>query len=71
MAYAAFRNGDLVFLAKGTYAGTRGTFLSLRADTHWADTKQEDGVTREYPVDCMAFRHAGQAYDFHPEIATC
>jgi hypothetical protein len=32
-----FRKGDSVFLAKGTYQGTVGTFLNFRDDPKWAD----------------------------------
>jgi hypothetical protein len=68
MKQTAFRKGDLVFLDTGTYAGTRGTFLNLRTDVKWATVQQENGVTREFPVEYLASRRAGQAFDFHPEV---
>jgi len=33
----AFHKGDEVFLARGSYEGTLGVFLNLRADPKWAD----------------------------------
>jgi hypothetical protein len=53
-----FREGDEVILAEGTYQGTRGTFLCLRADPRWADIKERNGVVREHPVEWLAHAHA-------------
>lgn len=64
MSSISFENGDLVFLAKGTYAGTRGTFLNPRPDTKWADVREDNGIVREHPLDWLARRVAGQEYDF-------
>jgi hypothetical protein len=70
MKQTAFRKGDLVFLDQGSYAGTRGAFLSLRSDCRWANVQQENGVIREFPVEYLAPRQAGRVFDFHPEIVT-
>ena len=49
-----FREGDEVVLAEGTYQGTRGTFVCLRADPKWADIKERNGVVREHPIEWLA-----------------
>jgi hypothetical protein len=45
-----FRKGEAVIVARGTYPGTRGVFLSLRADPAWADIEESGGETRSHPV---------------------
>ena len=50
----AFREGDEVVLAKGTYQGTLGVFLHLREDIHWADITERNGNVRSHPVEWMA-----------------
>lgn len=64
MSKMMFHNGDLIFLSKGTYAGTRGIFLDLRSDPNWADVREENGVVRQHPVDWLAIRAAGQQSDW-------
>ena len=49
-----FHEGDGVVLAEGTYQGTSGVFLRLRADLNWADIKERDGIVREHPVAWLA-----------------
>jgi len=49
-ASAAFREGDEVVLAEGTYQGTPGVFLRLREDTNWADITERNGSIRSHPV---------------------
>jgi hypothetical protein len=51
---AAFREGDEVVLAIGTYQGTRGVFLKLKQDTAWADITEPNGVIRSHPVAWLA-----------------
>jgi hypothetical protein len=51
---AAFRKGDEIVLAEGTYQGTQGVFLQLRTDVNWADITERDGSTRSHPVAWLA-----------------
>jgi hypothetical protein len=53
-----FRKGDEVFLAKGCYQGTLGTFLNLRTDSKWADIMERNSQVREHPVEWL--QHASQ-----------
>jgi hypothetical protein len=50
----AFREGDAVVLAEGTYQGTPGVFLRLRDDVKWADITMRDGSVRSHPVAWLA-----------------
>jgi dTDP-4-amino-4,6-dideoxygalactose transaminase len=49
-----FREGDEVVLANGTYQGTLGVFLRLRADVSWADIRERNGNVRSHPVTWLA-----------------
>lgn len=49
-----FRKGDAVILAKGSYQGTPGVFVALRADANWADITEWNGRTRSHPVEWLA-----------------
>jgi hypothetical protein len=53
-AVPAFREGDAVVLAIGTYQGTRGVFLRLKEDTAWADITESNGGIRSHPVAWLA-----------------
>jgi hypothetical protein len=55
----AFREGDEVVLAAGTYQGTQGVFRHLRPDVKWADITERDGSIRSHPVEWLA--HSGVA----------
>lgn len=55
----AFREGDEVVLAEGTYQGTSGVFLQLKADANWADIKESNGDIRSHPVAWLAHNGAG------------
>jgi hypothetical protein len=46
----AFRQGDEVVLAEGTYQGTLGVFVRLRKDINWADITERNGTVRCHPV---------------------
>jgi transcription antitermination factor NusG len=46
----AFKEGDNVVLAEGTYQDTPGVFIRLRQDVNWAEVKQRNGVVRCHPV---------------------
>jgi transcription antitermination factor NusG len=46
----AFREGDQVVLAQGTYQGTLGVFVRLRKDANWADVTERNGSVRTHPV---------------------
>jgi hypothetical protein len=50
----AFRKGDEVVLAEGTYQGTLGTFLGLKEDANWADITERNGEVRSHPVTWLA-----------------
>jgi hypothetical protein len=50
----AFRQGDEVVLANGTYQGTLGVFLRLREDVKWADITERNGSIRSHPVAWLA-----------------
>ena len=50
----AFREGDEIVLAEGTYQGTPGVFLRLREDAHWADITEPGGTVRSHPVAWLA-----------------
>lgn len=53
-ASPAFREGDEVQLASGTYQGTLGVFLRLKEDTKWADITERNGLVRCHPVAWLA-----------------
>jgi hypothetical protein len=48
-----FQKGEEVVLARGSYPGTRGTFLQLRADPLWADIQESGGDVRSHPVEWL------------------
>ncbi len=50
----AFREGDEVVLAEGTYQGTPGVFLGLTDDVNWANIRERNGRIRCHPVAWMA-----------------
>lgn len=50
----AFREGDEVVLAEGSYRGTLGIFLRLREDPNWADITERKGRIRSHPVVWIA-----------------
>jgi hypothetical protein len=50
----AFHEGDEVVLAEGTYQGTPGVFLRLKADANWADITERNGTIRSHPVAWLA-----------------
>jgi len=56
MTKKEFARGERVVLAGGTYQGTRGVFLQLRPDVHWADIEETNGVIRSHPIEWL--RHA-------------
>jgi len=53
-AAPAFREGDEIVLAEGTYEGTLGVFLRLREDVNWADIKERNGSIRSHPLVWLA-----------------
>jgi hypothetical protein len=53
-ASCSFHQGDSVYLAKGSYQGTIGTFLNLRSDPKWADIREPDESIRAHPVEWLA-----------------
>ncbi len=55
----AFRAGDEVILAEGSYQGTPGVFVQLKADANWADITERNGNVRSHPVAWLA--HAAGA----------
>lgn len=49
-----FLEGENVVLTRGTYQGTPGVFLRLRADPRWADVTEGDGIVRSHPLEWLA-----------------
>jgi hypothetical protein len=49
-----FLEGDNVVLKRGTYQGTPGVFLRLRADPKWADITERNGIVRGHPLEWLA-----------------
>ena len=50
----AFREGDKIVLAHGTYPGTLGVFVRLKEDVNWADIAESNGDVRSHPVIWLA-----------------
>jgi hypothetical protein len=48
-----FHEGEAVVLARGSYQGTPGMFLRLKADTAWADIQETGGAVRSHPVEWL------------------
>lgn len=48
-----FHAGDRVYMAKGSYQGSAGTFLNLRSDPKWADIRESSDLVRAHPVEWM------------------
>ncbi len=48
-----FQKGDEVELVRGSYQGTLGVFVELRADVKWADITERNGEVRRHPVEWM------------------
>ena len=48
-----FKKGDEVFLARGSYQGTPGVFLNLKADPKWADILERNAKIRLHPVEWL------------------
>ena len=66
VAAATFQKGDAVFLAKGSYGGTLGTFLGLKADDpKWADILEQNSQIRAHPVEWL--QHYQPAANSVPE----
>jgi hypothetical protein len=53
VAAPTFQKGDAVFLAKGSYEGTLGTFLNLKTDSKWADILEQNSQIRSHPVEWL------------------
>jgi hypothetical protein len=53
VAAPTFQKGDAVFLAKGSYQGTLGTFLNLKDDSKWADILEQNSEIRSHPVEWL------------------
>lgn len=52
---SAFREGDEVVLAHGSYQGTLGVFVRLGKDVNWAEIKERNGSVRNHPVIWLAY----------------
>ena len=48
-----FHQGDEVELVTGSYQGTLGVFVELRADAKWADITERNGEVRKHPVEWL------------------
>jgi hypothetical protein len=55
---SSYHKGDEVFLAKGSYQGTVGTFLNLRGDPRWADILERNSQVLAHPVEWL--QHASR-----------
>jgi len=44
------KQGDEVALFAGAYPGTRGVFMNLRPEPHWADLRELSGRVRNHPL---------------------
>ena len=60
-AAGSFHSGDRIYLAKGSYEGTTGIFLQLKADPKWADIREPNDSIRAHPVEWMALSGAPAA----------
>lgn len=60
IAVPAFRQGDEVILAEGTYQGTPGVFLRFDEDVRWADITERSGRIRSHPVQWLAHAENGR-----------
>jgi hypothetical protein len=56
-----FHEGDRVYLARGSYQGTLGTFLNLRSDPKWADIREPNQSIRAHPVEWLAISNSPNA----------
>lgn len=54
-----FQKGEDVFLAKGSYQGTIGTFLHLKSDANWADILEQNSQIRSHPVEWLRHLQRG------------
>jgi hypothetical protein len=50
----AFRKGDEVVLAEGTYPGRQGMFLRFKEDVNWAEITERSGDVISHPVAWLA-----------------
>jgi hypothetical protein len=49
-----FQKGDAVFLAKGSYEGTIGTFQNFKDDDpKWADILEQNSEVLSHPVEWL------------------
>lgn len=53
-----FQKGDEVELIAGSYQGTLGVFIELRADRKWADITERNGAVRRHPVQWLGHARA-------------
>lgn len=54
VAAQSFQKGDAVFLAKGSYEGTLGTFLNLKDDDpKWAAILEQNSQVRSHPIEWL------------------
>jgi hypothetical protein len=51
---SAFRAGDKVVLALGSWQGTQGVFLRFKEDAAWADIEETGGRIRTHPIVWLA-----------------
>jgi hypothetical protein len=64
VAAPTFQKGDAVFLAKGSYEGTLGTFLNLKDDDpKWADILEQDSQVRSHPIEWLQHYQPGANSD--------
>ena len=61
-----FHEGDEVVLVEGTYQGTLGVFVRLRADVGWADITERNGAVRSHPVAWIGHAAKGSSGSFSP-----
>ena len=49
----SFKPNEKLYLARGPYQGTVGTFVRERSDVKWADIRELNGIVRSHPSEWL------------------